>query len=35
VGIGECPPSRLNSFSQNKFYPFRDPDAPQPVRDAG
>src|SRR3954463_7002270 len=35
VGIGECPPSGLNAFSQNKFYPFRDPDAPQPVRDAG
>ncbi len=35
VGIGECPPSRLNSFSQNKLYPFRDPDAPQSVRDAG
>jgi hypothetical protein len=35
VGIGEHPPSGLNSFSQNKFYPFRDPDAPQPVRDAG
>src|SRR4029434_4648855 len=29
VGIGEHPPSRLNSFSQNKFYPFRDPDAPR------
>src|SRR3954447_22181370 len=35
VGIGEHPPSGLNSFSQNKFYPFRDPDAPQPMRDAG
>src|SRR3954462_2392521 len=35
VGIGEHPPSGLNSFSQNKFYPFRDPDAPQSVRDAG
>src|SRR5215203_17604 len=22
VGIGERPPSGLNSFSQNKFYPF-------------
>src|SRR3954468_5473226 len=35
VGIGEHPPSGLNSFSQNKFYPFRDPDAPQSVRHAG
>src|SRR5215204_3137363 len=32
VGIGECPPSGLNSFSHNKFYPFRDPDAPQSGR---
>src|SRR3954471_21924573 len=31
VGIGEHPPSGLSSFSQNKFYPFRDPDAPQSV----
>src|SRR3954451_4338176 len=35
VGIGEHPPSGLNSFSQNKFYPVRDPDAPQSMRDAG
>src|SRR4051812_116608 len=32
VGIGEHPPSGLNSLSQNKFYPFRDPDAPQSGR---
>src|SRR6185295_1235417 len=32
VGIGEHPPSGLNSFSQNKFYPVRDPDAPQSGR---
>src|SRR5215218_3525326 len=35
VGIGEHPPSGLNSFSQNKFYLFRDPDAPQSMSDAG
>ena len=32
VGIGKHPPSRLNSFPQNKFYSFRDPDAPQSGR---